>query len=93
MILLVSSLWPALTAALVLGLVVGALTGLPRDGFAPAAAGLLLVGLGVLAGLTTLHTAPGEPGLWIETGALILGAYLAGCALGGLGGSVFGRPL
>ncbi|MBB2960763.1 hypothetical protein [Methylobacterium sp. R2-1] len=93
MILLVSSLWPALAAALVLGLVVGALTGLPRGGFALAAAGLLLVGLAILAGLSTLRTVPGESGLWIETGALVLGAYLAGCAVGGLGRAVSGRPL
>ncbi|BAU92118.1 hypothetical protein MPPM_3513 [Methylorubrum populi] len=93
MTLLVSSLWPALAAALVLGLVVGALTGLPRRGLALAAAGLLLAGFAVLTGLAALRTAPGEPGLWVETAALVLGAYLAGCALGGLGRALSGRPL
>lgn len=92
MTLLVSSLWPALAAALVLGLVVGALTGLPRRGLA-LAAGLLLAGFAVLTGLAALRTAPGEPGLWVETAALVLGAYLAGCALGGLGRALSGRPL
>lgn len=87
---LVSSLWPELAAALALGLAVGALTGLPRGGFALVAAGLLLAGLAVLA---TLRTVPGAAGLWLEAGTLVLGAYLAGCALGGLGRSVSGRPL
>jgi hypothetical protein len=91
--LVLSSLWPALAAALVLGLVVGALTGLPRGGLALAAAGFLLTGLAILSGLAATRTVPGAPGLWIEAGALLLGAYLAGCALAGLGRSVSGRPL
>ncbi|MBB5762838.1 hypothetical protein HNR01_002464 [Methylorubrum rhodesianum] len=86
MTLVDSSLWPA-PAALVLGLVVGAPTGLPRRGLALAAAGLLL------AGLASPQTAPSEPGLWIETAALLLGTDLAGCALGGLGRAVSGGPL
>lgn len=93
MILVVLSLWPALAAALGLGLVIGALTGLPRGGLAMAAAGLLVTGLAILAGLAALQTMPGAPGLWIESGALLLGAYLAGCVLGGFGRSVSGRPL
>lgn len=93
MIGLVSSLWPALAAALLLGLAVGTLTGLPRSSFTLTAAGLLLVGLAILAALAALRTVPGAPGLWIETGALLLGAYLVGCALGGLGRSVSGRWL
>jgi hypothetical protein len=82
-------LWPA-PAALVLGLVVGAPTSLPRRGLALAAAGLLLASL---ADLASPQTAPGEPGLWIETAALLLGTDLAGCALGGLGRAVSGGPL
>ncbi|UGB24422.1 hypothetical protein LPC10_15840 [Methylorubrum sp. B1-46] len=93
MILVFLSLWPALAAALGLGLVIGALTGLPRGGLAMAAAGLLLTGLAILTGLAALRTMPGAPGLWIESGALLLGAYLAGCVLGGFGRSVSGRPL
>lgn len=87
------SLWPELAAALALGLVVGALTGLPRERFALASAAILLVGLTVLAGLAVLRTVAGGTGLWIETAALLLGAYLAGCVLGGLGRAASGRPL
>ena len=93
MTLVLSSLWPMLAAALVLGLVVGALTGLPRSGLALTAAGLLLAGLAILSCLATLRTMPGAPGLWTESGALLLGAYLVGCALGGLGRSLSRRPL
>ena len=90
---LAASLWPELAAALALGLVVGALTGLPRERLALATSATLLVGLAVLAGLALLRTVSGGTGLWIETAALVLGAYLAGCVLGGLGRSASGRPL
>ncbi|CAO4153295.1 hypothetical protein LPLAFNJD_LOCUS3908 [Methylorubrum aminovorans] len=93
MTLVLSSLWPALAAALGLGLVIGTLTGLPRGGLALATAGLLLTGLAILSGLAALRTVPGAPGLWIESGAGLLGAYFAGCVLGGLGCSLAGRPL
>lgn len=91
MIDLASSLWPELAAGLALGLAVGALTGLPRGGLALAGAAFLLVGLVVLIGVAALRTLPGPAGLWVETGVLVLGGYLAGCALGGLGRSAFVR--
>ncbi len=92
MTLLVASLWPQLAAALALGLAVGALTGLPRSRPALAAAGLPCACLAGLSALALLRTAPGAAGLWIETAALLLGAYLAGCGLGGFGRNVVGRP-
>lgn len=85
MIPLATSLWPELAAALALGLAVGALTGLPRSRAARLGAGLLFLGLAALTGLAAMGTVPGRGGLWLESGALILGAYLAGCALGGFG--------
>ena len=85
MIPLATSLWPEVTAALALGLAVGALTGLPRSRAARLGAGLLFLGLAALTGLAAMGTVPGRGGLWLESGALILGAYLAGCVLGGLG--------
>lgn len=85
MIPLATSLWPELTASLALGLAIGALTGLPRSRAARLGAGLLFLGLAALAGLASTGTVPGRGGLWLESGALILGAYLAGCVLGGLG--------
>lgn len=85
MTVLVSSLWPELAAALALGLAIGAVTGLPRGRIAMMAAGLLLLGLAALTGLAIWQVLPGAAGFRIEAGALVLGAYLAGCGVGGLG--------
>lgn len=85
MTLLAIGLWPGLAAALVLGLCAGGLTGLPRDRAGLLALGLLGGLLALLAGLATLETVPGQTGLWIETAAIMLAVYLAGCFLGGLG--------
>lgn len=91
MMLLASGLWPGLAAALLLGTCVGALTGLPRERFGLAGAALSSGLLAGLAGLALLDTVPGQAGLWVETAALMLGAYLAGCLAGGVGQWVAGR--
>lgn len=91
MIPLVHALWPEAAAALVLGLAVGALTGLPQGRVARLGAGLLFLGLVALAGLAVTEAVPGNRGLWVEIGALLLGAYLAGCGLGGLGRLILHR--
>lgn len=91
MSLLVISLWPALAAALGLGLAVGALAGFPRERRTAVAAMLPTLVLAGLAGLAVLGTAPGRAGLWVETAALLLAAYLVGCLLGALGRTLSGH--
>lgn len=85
MTILVSALWPGLAGALLLGACIGAILGLPRERFALIAAAIPFAMLAVLAGLGILQTVPGQAGLWVETAALMLGAYLAGCLAGGVG--------
>ena len=91
MSLLLAAVWPWLAAGLALGLAVGALAGLPRGRTALGLAAVPLAGLLALAALALLQAAPGRAGLWVETGALLLAAYLAGCGLGGLGRRLAGR--
>ncbi len=83
--LLLSGLWPGLAVASLLGLCVGALTGLPRERLAYAAAAMLATVLAVLAILALRESVLGEPGLWVESAAAMLAAYLAGCLIGGCG--------
>ena len=79
-------LWPALAAALALGLPFGA------AGWRKEPAGfwgrvgliLLVVGLLVGAGLVVAGRVPGRAGLWLELGLAVLVAYLAGCLAGSL---------
>ncbi|GJE55405.1 hypothetical protein [Methylobacterium thuringiense] len=85
MTLLVSTLWPGLAGALLLGACIGAVMGLPRDRFALAAAAIPFALLAILSALALLQTVPGQPGLWVETATLMLAAYLAGCLAGGAG--------
>ncbi|GJD56091.1 hypothetical protein [Methylobacterium dankookense] len=80
MVALLAGLWPGLAGALVLGLGIGALWGWPHRAV-PAALGLALA---VLAALALSGAVPGRAGLFVESGALMLAAYLAGCALGSL---------
>ncbi len=84
-------LWPGLAAALALGLTVGALAGFPRSRATWLAAGLPLLALAGLIGLAATGTVLGRSGLRIEIAALVLGAYLVGCALGALGRTLSGR--
>ena len=85
MMLLVHGLWPGLAAAALLGLCVGGITGLPRGRLGLAIVALLGGTLAILAVLAWLGTVPGETGLWIESAALMLAAYLTGCLAGGIG--------
>ncbi len=85
---LLAGLWPALTAALLLGLVAGWLSGLPRGRVALTVAASLLLLLAVVAGVAFSQIVPGAYGLWVETAGFMLAAYLAGCALGGAGRSL-----
>lgn len=82
---LLLSLWPGLAAALVLGLAIGALTGVPRARPTLVAATLSLLALGALTGLAMTGTVAGRAGLWIEIAALFLAVYLVGCGTGAVG--------
>lgn len=85
MTILVFTLWPGLAGALLLGVCIGAIIGLPRDRFGLLAAAIPFALLAILAGLTILQTVPGQAGLWVETASLMLATYLAGCLAGGTG--------
>ena len=80
MVALLAGLWPGLAGALVLGLGIGGVCGWPHR-LVPPALGLVLL---VLAGLALARAVPGEGGLYVESGALMLAAYLVGCTLGSL---------
>ena len=83
--MLLAALWPGAAAALALGLVVGAVAGLPRDrADAAVALGLVAVFLG-LSGLAVLGRGAGDVALRMESAAVLLALYLAGCAIGGFG--------
>ncbi len=81
MIVLLAGLWPGLAVALLLGLGVGALAGWPRDRAIPLGLGVLAL---LLAGLATSGLVTGLAGFGLDGGALMLAAYLVGCALGSL---------
>lgn len=85
MALLTTALWPALLAGLVLGALVGAVAGLPSSRGTRAIALVLAAAALGLGGLAFAGTVAGRPGFWIEASALVLGSYLAGCLIGGLG--------
>ncbi|GJD47706.1 hypothetical protein OPKNFCMD_0416 [Methylobacterium crusticola] len=81
--ILLATLWPAVLAALLVGLGAGLWAGWPAGPARRAAGGLLALGLG-LAGLALAGVVPGRAGLWLESAALLLAAYLGGCALAAL---------
>ncbi|SFV12604.1 hypothetical protein SAMN02799631_05508 [Methylobacterium sp. 174MFSha1.1] len=89
MLILASVAWPGLVAALVIGAGTGRLAG-PPTGRGPRLAAGLVVLLALAAGAATLAglvpggtlAVPGREGFWLETAALMLAVYLAGCALG-----------
>lgn len=73
--------WMPMVAATALGLAVGAMSASGPSGgrrSVVVAAGLLAAA--VAAAL--LRWPPGRAGLWLETGILLAGCYLGGCALG-----------
>ena len=82
MTLLLTILWPALTAALMLGGLVGAFAGLPKDRHAVVVAAVLAAVAVLLTGLAATGAVAGRAGLWIEIAAFCLDAYLAGCLAG-----------
>ncbi|NEU12140.1 hypothetical protein G3T14_08345 [Methylobacterium sp. BTF04] len=80
--LLLTLFWPALAAGFLLGAVFGWLSGLPRTPASRLGAGGLGLAALVASGLAFAGIVPGRPGLWIEAGALVLGAYLVGALAG-----------
>lgn len=89
MTLLVTLLWPALAAAFLLGGLVGAFAGLPRDRGTMAAGVILATVAVVLSGLAAIGPIGGRAGLWIEIAAFCLDAYLIGCLAGAV---IWRRP-
>lgn len=82
MTLLLTILWPALAAALLLGGLVGAFAGLPKDRRAVVIVGILVAVAVLLTGLAATGAIAGRAGLWIEIAALCLDAYLIACIAG-----------
>jgi hypothetical protein len=77
-------LWPALAAAIVLGVPFGWLGWRERSPGFSGRLGLILAVVALLGGavLAFLGRVPGRPGLWLDI-ALATGlAYLSGCILG-----------
>ena len=85
MSLLLATLWPGLAGGLLLGMAVGALAGLPSTRWQWRTAGALALTVAALSTLAMTGRVTGRGGLWVESGALILAAYLAGCVAGGIG--------
>lgn len=79
MIALLTLTGPAVVLGFLFGAAVGRRAGPPRTRAAWAGTVLLLLGT-ALAGASSGFV-PGRPGLWLEAGALVLGAYLGGAAL------------
>ncbi|KAB1075164.1 hypothetical protein [Methylobacterium planeticum] len=73
---LLSALWPGLAGALLLGLAIGGVMGLPDRRVVPL--GLLGAAL-LLAGLAQSGILSGLIGFSVEAAALILPVYLVGC--------------
>lgn len=88
---LASALWPGLLAALALGAVVGAWTGWPRTRLARIAGVALAAGGAVLALAALSSRLPGHEQFVVESCALLLGLYLAGCLVGALAGALARR--
>ncbi|MCJ2082012.1 hypothetical protein [Methylobacterium sp. J-090] len=82
MIALLTLIGPALVLGFLLGTVVGRRAGLPRTRMSVAGALALVLVAAVAGGLSVAGLVPGRPGLWVEVGALLLAAYLAGTGLG-----------
>ncbi|SFG76073.1 hypothetical protein [Methylobacterium gossipiicola] len=84
MIALLTLIGSALVLGLLLGVAVGRLAGLPRTRLAAASAFALVLAVAVAGGLSVAGLVPGQPGLWIEITALVLGAYLIGAGFGAM---------
>ena len=81
---LVLPLWPALLAALVVGMPFGWLGWREQGPAFWGRLGLLLVAVSLAGGvaLAALGRVPGRPGLWLDIALATALAYLAGCLLG-----------
>ncbi|QCI62777.1 hypothetical protein [Phreatobacter stygius] len=87
---LVTTLWPWVVAAILLGMVVGAATGRPRQPGETRRSGLALdllvwaiaalLAVGVAAAI--LHWLRGRHGLWLDMALAMTGAYVLGCGIG-----------
>lgn len=89
MLALLQVVWPGLVIGFTLGFAIGLATCSPAP---PSRAGwiaavMALLGIAVAAALAMLEVVPGRAGLWLETGLLLVAAYVAGCGLGGLLGA------
>lgn len=86
-------LWPALAAAFALGLPFGAAGWRSEPPGFWGRVGLILLAVGALGVAAAIGSGrvPGRAGLWLELGAAVLVAYVAGCAGGSLGRSAFLR--
>ncbi|GJD29743.1 hypothetical protein PMNALOAF_0980 [Methylobacterium adhaesivum] len=84
MIALLTLIGPALVLGFLLGVVVGRLAGPPRRPMARAGAMLMALAVLVAGSLAATASVPGRAGLWVEVGALVLAAYLAGATLAAL---------
>ncbi|ACL56473.1 hypothetical protein [Methylobacterium nodulans] len=82
MSVLLAALWPACLAALALGIATGWLMHRPSGRAARLAALAVLALAAVVAAVAAAELVPGRAGLWVETAALLLIPYVAGCLLG-----------
>ncbi|MFE1597891.1 hypothetical protein [Methylobacterium sp. ID0610] len=82
MLILAAALWPACLVALLLGAATGWLMRWPDGRVARLAALAVVLLSATAAGIAALEIVPGRAGLWVETAALLLVPYAAGCGLG-----------
>jgi len=82
---LVTFHWGWLLGALLLGFGMGWIAVVHRG---PGVSRVLAGWLGLLAAallvVALVHIVPGRPGYWLELALLMLGPYVAGCAVGSL---------
>ena len=86
-------LWPALAAALALGLVFGVAGWRDQPPGFWGRLGLILAVFGLAGGvaLAVLGRLPGREGLWLEIGLAVCFTYLAGCLAGSILRAAFRR--
>jgi len=77
--------WGWLLGALLLGFGMGWIAVVHRGpGVSRALAGWLGLLAAALLVAAFIHIVPGRPGYWLELALLMLGPYIAGCAIGSL---------
>ena len=77
-------LWPALAAAFVAGLAAGAFGTAARPMSRSGRARVAVTAVAFAAAIAAAwrQALPGEAGLWLDGGVLMVAAYVAGCAVG-----------